>query len=127
MKSLSKADLARKQELIEAYNEAVEEVNRAHDAYDDAVRELNEKIAAVNEKIEGMVAFAQDIASEIEGYMDERSDTWRESDKGRAYEDWLQEWQCVEGDLPEVDTVETTDLDLPGTDSFENLPDALEY
>jgi uncharacterized protein YukE len=127
MKSLSKSDLARKQKLVEEYQEFAEEVSNAHSAYEDAVRVLNEKIDALNEHLETMNAFAQDIGNEIESYMDERSDKWREGDMCTAYEDWLQQWQEAENNLQSVDHVESADIDLPGTDDFENLPDALEY
>jgi outer membrane murein-binding lipoprotein Lpp len=98
---------------VQDYNAQVAElygaVEVAQDAYNSAVEEANE--------------FVQGIVSDIENYVDERSDKWKESDAGQVLFAWLEEWQSV--DLEESCLDMPDELDEPdegGVDAFDALP-----
>lgn len=64
--------------------------------------------------------FREEIAGEIESYIDERSDAWREGEKGDAYNEWLSSWQ---ESFEEVDIDEPRAIDEPETDTKSLLAD----
>jgi len=123
MKKISKDQIKRRDELqgklqslmadletaCEAYNEALRE---KWSAIDDALGEYNEAIGEVNE-------WQQEIASDIQSYMDDRSEKWLESDKAQEYESWREEFE---------DEIEEVKLEQPeelGTSDLEDLSEAL--
>lgn len=121
MKSLSKQDIARIGDLgseLETLRGKVEDAVR--ELIDTHVAAVNELIATYNEKATEANGVASDIASEIETYMDERSDKWRESEKGEAYSSWLQAWQEV--DFAEIDQIEVEDPSDVDTTLMNDLP-----
>lgn len=126
MHKLSKDDLKRKSDLIDSYNKAKEAVEEKFKEYEAFVESINEEIRAFNEVVEEMQGWTEDIANEIQEYVDERSDNWRDSDKGQAIGDWLTEWQNFSIDTIDELRAEDVAPDFPDTDEFENLPDEAE-
>lgn len=47
---------------------------------------------ALNDAISQFESFREDVRGDMESYASERSDRWRESDAGSAYDDWMAEW-----------------------------------
>jgi hypothetical protein len=122
MKSISKADKARRVELRDA-------ITAAHAALEDAcsvanveIAKANEALAAYREAVQAAVNFVEDIGNEIESYMDDRSDKWRESDAASDYEEWKSAWQNFQPDEPE----DYADLEAPeeaAADALDELPE----
>lgn len=109
MKSLSKADLARRDTILQSLATAYGDVEDAHRAMADAIASYNEMAVAYNDVVTEAQSFAEDVAGDIDGYMTEKSDKWLEGEKGEAYSVWLEAWQGF--DAPELDTdVEIPDL-----------------
>ena len=69
----------------------------ARDAADDAVRVLNEAITA-------MARFRDDRVSEIDEFMDGKSDAWHDGDRASAVEDLKTEWESLGLDEVELDS-----------------------
>ncbi|MFP3443222.1 hypothetical protein R0K18_36360, partial [Pantoea sp. SIMBA_133] len=76
------------------------------------VDKFNERIDAYNEQLEEARGFAEDMVSEIDSYMSDRSERWQDGDTGPAYSDWKSEWENVA--LDELEHVEVPEL--PSTD-----------
>jgi len=72
---------------------------------------VQEALEVYNATIWDAQSFRTDLVSELEGYRDERSDKWQESDRGQAFEDWIQEWENL--DLDEVTIDEPEPLETP--------------
>ena len=104
MKNLSKADYARRDEIIGELQAIETEVEAAFADLQVAVATYNQRVAAYNEVVAEGTGWVEDIASTIEAYMDERSDKWREGERGGAYQSWLTEWQGFQ--LDELELVE---------------------
>ena len=121
MKKLSKEQCAQRDEIagrlrsrfsdldlaVEAYNSAVE---AAWAKVEETKNDYNEAIADANE-------WQQDVAADIQSYMDDRSEKWLEGEKGQAYESWRSEY---EQEFP------TADLDKPDELSTSDIEDAAE-
>jgi hypothetical protein len=71
-------------------------------------------IEAYNEALVEAESFCSDIADRMADYQGERSDSWLESEKGDAYQTWMDEWtpDFSELDMPDMDHAETL-ADLP--------------
>lgn len=130
MKALTKKDMTerdaiasrlqdRQADLTQAIEEFTLAVETAWGAVEVAQDQLNEAIHDANE-------WRHAIAAEIGEYIDERSDKWRESDKGSAYELWRERY---EGEFNEVE-IDKPELPDPDLDEFAEelwqLPEELE-
>lgn len=82
-------------EAIVAYNKAMEEPKAA---VEKALEELNEAIREANE-------WRTNTASDMQSYMDERSDKWHEGEAGSQYSGWKdkfeEEMEAIGLELPE--------------------------
>jgi hypothetical protein len=96
-------------EALEKYNEAVA------DLFSNEETGLKVAIDAYNEELKNARTWAEEIASDIEGYYDERSDAWKDGDKGQAVEAWKSTFEDfsvedVEFEDPEALEIDTEDV-----------------
>lgn len=120
MKSLSKHDTARVSELTEKLNAEFAKLQNEHNVLSEAVAKYNSVIEAFNETIQEARGFAEDIVSEIDAYMSDRSEKWLEGERGEAYEAWKSEWENVSlEDLEPVEEPAEPDYDC---DVLDGLP-----
>lgn len=119
MKSLSKSDEKNRQAKVDALAEAREFLAAKIAEANAAIAEANSAAATYNEALEAARGFAEDIAREIESYIDDRSDNWRDGDRGSQYAEWLSAWQNFAPDDLEV----FADLEEPSEDHGEELSD----
>ncbi|GAA5666125.1 hypothetical protein Brsp07_04634 [Brucella sp. NBRC 14130] len=122
MKKLSKQDIARRDAIIRKLADAALRLAAEHEALSDAVEKFNGRIDEYNEQLEEARGFAEDMVSEMDNYMSERSERWQDGDTGQAYSDWKSEWENVE--LDELEHVEVPEL--PSTDHGDALEQAPE-
>lgn len=120
MKSLSKAEQEQRADIAGRLREGWSKLEDAYAQVTSAISDFNVERESYNEIVQEAESFAQDIASQIEGYMDERSDKWREGDRGQEYEAWLSAWQN------DVSFDEVEEIEDPGMPDGENLADELE-
>lgn len=143
MKSLSKAqmkahatiadDLATVvsavSDRVSEYNGAVEEAYRVFEAACQTA--WNEHLDGVQEDLNASVEQAQTLVTEVTGnmecYYDDRSEKWRESDKGEQYQEWISVWENTDlevGELAPAELYPPEPLDLPEIEpeEFTNLP-----
>lgn len=104
MKSISKADAVRLEAFKGQLQLRFHVLDLVSEKMKQAAEVYNREIAAFNELVAEMHGFGEDIAREIEEYMDLRSETWHEN-RGEAYELWRDQWQSMEG-LTDLDTVD---------------------
>ena len=82
MKSLSKQQVTRRNEIAKRCATAFAAVAQAVEEYRKSIVEAQE--------------FCQEVVDDIAAYVDEKSDKWREGERGQAYESWQQDWENVE-------------------------------
>lgn len=107
--------------VVSEYNEAV---NEARGKVDDAIAELNE----VRDELRGVI---EDIHSEMEGEYDERSENWRDGDRGQATYSWLEALtetkEIIEIEIT-IDPFEELEIDVSELEgAIENIPSEPEY
>jgi len=109
MKSLDKTDTKRRLELAEQLTVAENALGAALEAYNrvvaDAWSPVQSAIDDYNALVEEANGFKDDVASQIEEYMDARSESWQEGERGQAYAEWRDNWQAA--------YFETVDLEQP--------------
>lgn len=106
MKKLSKSDIARRAEIATKLAEALSAVEDEHNVLQEAMNAYNAKVADYNEALAEANGFVEDIANEIQSYMDDRSEKWHEGDTGEMYATWVDGWTSYapedmdEGEMP---------------------------
>lgn len=121
MKRISKDDSARINECIARLETELGGLAEKHAIMASAIEDYNAVIDAYNGVLEEARGIANDIASEIDAYISERSDKWQEGDTGQAYGAWKDAWEGL--DLTDLDVVEESDLPEPDhVDELNNLP-----
>jgi hypothetical protein len=93
----------------EALEKAVNEYNAAIDA---AWKRVEDACTAYNEKLTAAKEFIESVETEIGEYIDERSDTWRATDKGSAYDAWKEQYSDAAYEMNEVDFSRPDELSL---------------
>lgn len=115
---------------VEQRDQLVAALNTKYAALEDAVSEYNAKLAELreplqhaldgyNEAVEQARGFAEDIASQIDNDIEDKSEKWQESERGEAAIAWRDEWQGI--DLSEIDLDLPGDLEVEATDHAADL------
>lgn len=122
MRKLSKDSLKERDELCSKLREARSILDDAVAGFNAAKTAKWDKVEAAQEAYNAVLADAQSwkesVASDIQFYMDDRSETWQESEKAQEYEQWRSEF---EHDLEEAALDEPDDLDFDIEDAAESL------
>lgn len=96
MKSIKNTDYSTLTDYPNKFRECHAEIENL---VDEANQKIADVVARLNDYIDEANGFVSDLASEAENYHDERSDTWRDSEAGSNYYDWLCELQSAAGEL----------------------------
>jgi len=88
-----------------------EKLADAKQEIDAALSTANEKIRTYNQVLAEAELWHNPIASAMDEYYDERSETWKEGDAGNEYENWKSAWESA--DFSTVDEVDTGSIDNP--------------
>lgn len=88
------------------------------DTIDEQVDLVAEAVGALNEALDALRGFREDIVGDMRAYAEAKSERWAGSEAGVAYESWIASWE--EADLDDVDVPERPG-DLEGSeDSYLN-------
>ena len=131
MTKLSKNDLERRTALIEQLNAAHAALTEAVDDYNETVNDAWSKVDDAQNVYNAALSEAQewvnDISAQIDDYIGERTDKWREGEKGEAYNNWKSEYDTT---LAESDLSQPDELSLDGVenaaDTLDQLPTEVE-
>lgn len=66
-----------------------EAIEKANQQIEDIYSDLNEKFERYGETLEEARGYMEDIHSERDGEYDEKSENWREGERGSATREWL--------------------------------------
>jgi hypothetical protein len=129
MEKLTQTHLASRDTLVAALNETYEALEDAVSEYNTTLAEAWNEVLSAEEAYNAAVGEAQewlkDRAAEIQAYIDERSEQWQDSDRGKAYGEWKETFDL---------SLDDSDLDEPDelhvqvdnhADTLSALPEAL--
>ena len=127
MRRLTKTDEARRDELVKDLNEAFAELEKvageANAAIDAANGKVQAAVASYNAVVAEVETFRDDLVSQMEDYIGDRSESWEETEGGREYTEWKDQWESLDTDNLEIEELPEID---PGTadhaDELEALP-----
>jgi methyl-accepting chemotaxis protein len=88
------------QQQVAQIEELEQQIEEARDLAEQRIEDMNE---AINE----LRSLAEELADDAEGYYDERSESWQESDRGDDYQSWIDEWREL------ADSLEDAELNAP--------------
>lgn len=122
---LSKAERKRIDDLLARMDEQAEKVQAEVTAYNETVNEARGKVddeievyKEIRDELRGVI---EDIHGEKEGEYDDKSDNWRDGDRGSATYDWIQKLDEVKGTLEEdleIPELEDLEIELPGSEEI---------
>lgn len=95
-----------------------------------AQADLADEVAEFNETREELRGVIEDIHAEREGEYDEKSDNWRDSERGSATDDWLSSISDLMSEVEEDLAIEIEEVEKPDyltTLTDEGLPPEPEY
>lgn len=126
MRRLSKQELQQRDEFADALETSRNKLCDAVDKFNSKITELYEPVAGLVEEYNGIAADAQnwrdDILSQMDDYMSERSEKWLESDTGQAYQEWKDSWESLS--IEQFNIEQPEGIDLPEIEGPEALRDA---
>lgn len=104
--------------------EHVEKLRSAWGNVDDAVRAYNEALAPLKEAVEKAVeeyneamnearGFAEDVVSQADEDISDKSERWQESEKGQAVIEWKGEWERISFDDLSTEFPDELSIDEP--------------
>jgi len=122
MHKFSKADIERISELRSKLREAADEIVTAYGPLNSEVANINTLLEAYNQLLTEANGVIEDIASEVQSEIDDKSEKWQEGDRGQAIIDWQSDLENFEFEALEMlDDIEVPELDHDG--QLENLPE----
>jgi len=123
--SFTKQDRQRRDEIVADLNKAETELQAEHALVTAAIEAFNVKVDAYNAACGEARGFVDDMVSQIDSDMADKTERWQESDKGQAVEAWKGELEGV--DLDDIEPLEIPDLpDLEHATTLEGLPEEVE-
>jgi hypothetical protein len=97
---LSKQETADREGHVERLEKVWGELTEAVNAYNTGVAKLREPVdkavADYNEALGEAKAFAEQVASRLEGEYDDKSEKWQEGEAGEAAAEFRDAWQSVD-------------------------------
>jgi len=117
MKKISKDQINRRDELQGKLQSLMTDLETACEAYNEALREkwgaIDDALGAYNEAIGEVNEWQQEVAADIQSYVDDRSEKWQESDKAQEYDSWREEFEeeFDEVTLEQPDELCTSDVE----------------
>lgn len=120
MKKLSKTSITELDGILEKIKQVQGELKTAHTELKDVTSDYNLILVKYSEALQEGYNFAQDIAEQIQSYVDEKSEKWQEDEVGSAIQSWGSEWGDI--NFPEIDQVDIPEL--PNFKEIDQLEEA---
>ena len=116
MKKLSKEHKATHLRLVK-------EIGCEMDKVMELASQLSVAIDTYNEKVEQANEWAQEVASELRQYYDDRSEAWQDGDNGSRFDEWVNAFEdfVIDG----LDGIDTAPME-EAMETFTDLPLNLE-
>lgn len=107
MPKVSKAQAGEYEAMEVAYRDAINDFNVALVDFNESTRvqweqEVEPKLELLNGAIANLKSTAEEIEDELQSMFDDRSDNWQASDKGTAFQEWIDSFQAIQ-DVDEVE------------------------
>lgn len=123
MNKLTKSMLTERDDVCARLRAAFESLEQAVDTYNEAMRKQWEAVHATmnayNDVAVEATTWQENVASDIQDYIDSRSDKWQESERGQAYLAWQGEYES--SDLEDITIDQPDSLELSTGDQAETL------
>ena len=123
MNKLTKSMLTERDDVCARLRAAFEALEQAVDTYNEAMQNQWEAVDAAmnayNDVAVEATTWQENVASDIQDYIDSRSDKWQESERGQAYLAWQGEYES--SDLEDITIDQPDSLELSTGDQAETL------
>ena len=122
----SKADIKDRDELVQAAQYKLDNLNteiaRFNEAVTEAWEELEEALGEYNGALTDARDFVERVKDEFETQYGEKSDKWQEGDRGTAAREWIDSFDNIELDDAEIEQPEMLEeITTDGLEALESL------
>jgi DNA repair exonuclease SbcCD ATPase subunit len=118
MKALSKEQIRQRDEIVAQLDERRKNIEAAIEAANEKIDEIREDLVAVrdkyNEEVTKLATLRDEIVTDIENYVEEKSEKWQDSEAGSSYATWRDRFSDT--DLDGIDIEMPEDIDTPDID-----------
>lgn len=130
-RELTSAQLAERTRITDVLIEAYDELDKAVEAYNSAMEELqapvNTALEALNGALSDARALRDEIVSDADEYIENRSEKWQESETGQEVRAYKEQWEYAELDDKEIEFPEAIQMpDLDPETILNDLPETAE-
>lgn len=129
-RELTDDQIAERDRVSALLQERYTELENAIEAYNGAIEDLKtpvtEALDAFNEALSDARVLRDEIVSDADEYIEERTERWQESDAGQAVQAYKHEWEYAEIDEVEVEFPEQIEAADRDAEILENLPEEAE-
>ena len=131
MKKLDKAHMATRDELVKRLNDCFSVLDNTIEAFNakvaDEWNQVEEAQVEYNQVLSELADWRDQIVSEIDEYVSERSEKWQEGEKASAYESWKSEFENLDFSECQLSAPDEVTLDVENpADAIEGLPEEVE-
>lgn len=118
MKSLTSFQAEQLSDLQEKLQSASERVESAITDFNTSMSELwndsvLESLNDYNTVVEQAREFVEERHDQMQSQYEDRSEKWQQSEKGEAFQEWLNEWEEAQSELEDIDLAMPVEVDTP--------------
>lgn len=121
MKKISKERNVQRDEIVQTLTKLHEELTEQNGAVISAMEVYNATIDKINEQIDAAETLVSEVTTDMQAYIDEKSERWLEGESGGEYSEWKDTWDGVS--FEKIDPLELPDVpDITLTQELDDLP-----
>jgi uncharacterized protein YukE len=124
MKSVSKKIQAEIDLAMTLYNKAKEDLETSvadtNEKISKLMEDVNDHVETMNSAIARLNELRVSVEEDITQYIDDKSDNWRDGERGSAYQEWQSSW---ENELDDIEKIEVPEVEMPDDMADEPLND----
>lgn len=128
MKKLSKQQIEDRDALVVSLRETESSINQMIEEANSIIAKINGEKVKLESVISDVESWRDDIVTDLEAYIDDRSEKWQESETGEKYRDWKTQFDDIPlGDVDEIEEIEEINVgDEIATYLEENITTSLD-
>jgi hypothetical protein len=123
MKTLDKDIIERRDELIgdlaKVETELANVIERCNGMLDDIRSEVGEVVEHYNALVEDARRLRDDAQAAVQGFLDQKSEKWKEGERGQLYATWVSNLESL--DLADIEVDLPEEIERPSCDALAEL------
>jgi uncharacterized coiled-coil DUF342 family protein len=95
MKKISKQQSEEKDTLVASLRDTESNINQMIEEANEIIQKINEEKAKLQSVMSEVESWRDEVTTEIESYMEDRSEKWQESEAAERYNEWKTQFDDI--------------------------------